>query len=299
MITVPDSVNGSVPRRPLALMLPEDPSPEELAQYWTLSPQDKHEVCKCRGEAQRRRFAVQLCMLRTCGRFLPKAVPAPTAITNHLARQLDLPLVLFGDVPGRLATETDHFHHIRTYLGWQPFDDTSPGRLITWLNQRATDDLLPSILVSRAEDILRAWKIVVPARSTLDELVGKRNKKVAIKHGFEGAWERILLWHGWRVVRIGFTSWRTVPPLFLLCLALISALDRDAQQPFCYASCRSCGAHTLQSGTACGHKMGRRGHRHPEQGGPLHIVAPRAAVDITLGAGPWVPHSAADVRPDT
>src|SRR5215470_6782488 len=178
MITVPDSVNGSVPRRPLALMLPEDPSPEELAQYWTLSLQDKHEVCKCRGEAQRRRFAVQLCMLRTYGRFLPKAVPAPTAITNHLARQLDLPLVLFGDVPGRLATETDHFHHIRTYLGWQPFDDTSRGRLITWLNQRATDDLLPSILVSRAEDILRAWKIVVPARSTLDELVASMTARV-------------------------------------------------------------------------------------------------------------------------
>ena len=178
MITLPDSINGSVPRRPLALMLPEDPSPEELAQYWTLSPQDKHEVCKCRGEAQRRRFAVQLCMLRTYGRFLPKAVPAPTAITNHLARQLDLPLVLFGDVPGRLATETDHFHHIRTYLGWQPFDDTSRVRLITWLNQRATDDLLPSILVSRAEYILRAWKIVVPARSTLDELVASVTARV-------------------------------------------------------------------------------------------------------------------------
>jgi TnpA family transposase len=178
MIPLPDSINGSVPRRPLALMLPEDPSPEELAQYWPLSPQDKHEVCKCRGEAQRRRFAVQLCMLRTYGRFLPKAVPAPTAITNHLARQLDLPLVLFGDVPGRLATETDHFHHIRTYLGWQPFDDTSRVRLITWLNQRATDDLLPSILVSRAEDILRAWKIVVPARSTLDELVASVTARV-------------------------------------------------------------------------------------------------------------------------
>jgi TnpA family transposase len=178
MITLPDSINGSVPRRPLALMLPEDPSPEELAQYWTLSPQDKHEGCKCRGEAQRRRFAVQLCMLRTYGRFLPKAVPAPTAITNHLARQLDLPLVLLGDVPGRLATETDPFHHIRTYLGWQPFDDTSRVRLITWLNQRATDDLLPSILVSRAEDILRAWKIVVPARSTLDELVASVTARV-------------------------------------------------------------------------------------------------------------------------
>src|SRR2546422_5400913 len=171
MLTLPDGVNGAVHLRPLSIILPEDPSQEELAQYWTLSTQDKQEVFKCRGEAQRRRFAVQLCMLRTYGRFLPKAVPAPTAITNHLARQLDLPLVLFGDVPGRLATETDHFHHIRTYLGWQPFDDTSRVRLITWLNQRATDDLLPSILVSRAEDILRAWKIVVPARSTLEELV--------------------------------------------------------------------------------------------------------------------------------
>jgi hypothetical protein len=64
----------------------------------------------------------------------------------------------------------------------------------------------------------------------------KRNKNVAIKHGYEGAWERILLWHGWRVVGIGFPSWRTGPPLFPSCLALIGALDRDTQQPFCYAS---------------------------------------------------------------
>ncbi len=178
MLTLPDGVNGSGHRRPLALILPEDPSQEELAQYWTLSTQDKQEVFKCRGEAQRRRFAVQLCMLRTYGRFLPKAVAAPTAITNHLARQLDVPLVLFGDVPGRLATETDHFHHIRTYLGWQPFDDASRVRLITWLTQRATDDLLPSILVARAEDILRAWQIVVPARSTLEELVASVTARV-------------------------------------------------------------------------------------------------------------------------
>src|SRR5215471_11990273 len=39
-----------------------------------------------------------------------------------------------------------------------------------------------------------------------------------------------------RVVHIGFTSWRTVLPLFSSCLALSGALDMDAQQPFCYAS---------------------------------------------------------------
>jgi uncharacterized protein DUF4158 len=74
-------------RCPPALLLPADPSLEELAQHWTLSPQDKAEVLQCRGDAQRRRFALQLCTLRTYGRFLPKAVAAPVALTNHLAQQ--------------------------------------------------------------------------------------------------------------------------------------------------------------------------------------------------------------------
>jgi hypothetical protein len=93
------------------------------------------------------------------------------AITNYLARQLDLPLVLFGEVPERLATETDQLQRIRAYLGWQPFDDEARTRLTRWLTQRATDDMLPSELVARAEHILRAWQIVAPARSTLNELV--------------------------------------------------------------------------------------------------------------------------------
>ena len=94
-------------RRVPGLLLPEDPSSEELVQYWTLSARDQAEVRRCRGEANRRRFAVQLCTLRTYGRFLPEATPTPVTITNHLARQLDLPLVLFGDLPERLATETE------------------------------------------------------------------------------------------------------------------------------------------------------------------------------------------------
>jgi TnpA family transposase len=165
-------------RRPPAIALPDDPSQEELVQYWTLSPRDKDEVYKCRGESQRRRFAVQLCALRTYGRFLPKAVAAPVAITNYLARQLDLPLVLFGEVPERLATETEHWQRIQTYLGWQPFDDAARMRLTRWLTQRATDDVLPSDLVSRTEDVLRSWQIILPAPSTLEELVASVTARV-------------------------------------------------------------------------------------------------------------------------
>ena len=47
-----------------SLLLPEDPSPEELLQFWTLSARDRTEILRCRGEANRRRFAVQLCTLR-------------------------------------------------------------------------------------------------------------------------------------------------------------------------------------------------------------------------------------------
>src|SRR5215510_13037059 len=101
-----------------SLVLPDNPSPEELIKSWTLSARDHTEVMRCRGDANRRRFAVQLCTLRTYGRFLPEATPAPVAITNYLARQLDLSLVLFGDVPSRLATETGHRQRILGYLGW-------------------------------------------------------------------------------------------------------------------------------------------------------------------------------------
>jgi TnpA family transposase len=165
-------------RRSPSVVLPEDLSQEELAQYWTLSASDRAEVMRCRSDTTQRRFAVQLCTLRLYGRFLPEATPAPVTITNYLARQLDLPLVLFGEVPGRLATETEHLQRIRTYLGWSSFDDEARTRLTSWLNHRATDDLLPSILVSRAEDILRAWQVVAPARSTLEELVASVTARV-------------------------------------------------------------------------------------------------------------------------
>ena len=144
-MSTPDPLSGAAVQPPIRrqtprFLLPEDPSPEELIQYWTLSARDQAEVRRCRGEANRRRFAVQLCTLRAYGRFVPEATPTPVTITNHLARQLDLPLVLFGDLPERLATETEQLSRIRVYLGWQPFDDAARRRLTDWLTQRATED---------------------------------------------------------------------------------------------------------------------------------------------------------------
>ena len=64
------------------IIFPDDPSHEELLQSWTLSDRDRVEVLRCRGEANRRRFTVQLGTLRAYGRFVPEATPAPVAITS-------------------------------------------------------------------------------------------------------------------------------------------------------------------------------------------------------------------------
>ena len=65
----PDPLPGAAVQSPVrryapGLLLPEAPSPEDLVQSWTLSARDQVEVRRCRGEAKRRRFAVQRCTRR-------------------------------------------------------------------------------------------------------------------------------------------------------------------------------------------------------------------------------------------
>src|SRR3954454_24952138 len=98
-------------------VLPAEPSEDELARHWSLIPADLIEIGRCRGDDHRRRFALQLCMLRTHGRFLDDYRQAPLRIVNHLSRQIGLPPVLFLDLPGREPTERVQAQRIRSYLG--------------------------------------------------------------------------------------------------------------------------------------------------------------------------------------
>ena len=79
----PGPILSSRARRHL-LVLPEEPTDEDLVQHWTLSEADTREVLRCRGEDNRRRFALQLCALRTYGRFVPNQAVVPVRILNYL-----------------------------------------------------------------------------------------------------------------------------------------------------------------------------------------------------------------------
>ena len=113
--------------------MPADPSEDELARHWSLTPADLAVIAACRGADQRRRFALQLCMLRAHGRFLDDYRHAPIKIVNHLSRQLGLPPVLFLDRSGREPTERVQAQRIRRYLGLSRFDKAAEARLRDWL----------------------------------------------------------------------------------------------------------------------------------------------------------------------
>jgi Domain of unknown function (DUF4158) len=138
-ITRNDAVAAVARVRAPRVLLPVDPSEEELARDFSLSGADKAEIRRCRGDEHRRRFALQLCVLRKTGRFLDSYRQVPTRILTHLGRQLDLSPVLFVSETERGATEYDYQERIRQYFGWQSFDQRAEDELTRWLEMRAAE----------------------------------------------------------------------------------------------------------------------------------------------------------------
>src|SRR3954468_15250203 len=153
------------------LVLLAEPSEDELARHWSLTPADRIEIGRCRGDDHRRRFALQLCMLRTHGRFLEDYRQAPLRIVNHLSRQIGLAPVLFLDWPGRGQTERAQALRIRRYLGLKSFDRKADEDLRDWLRQGALEGRSTTELLVRVEGRLRDWRIMLPAPGTLQRIV--------------------------------------------------------------------------------------------------------------------------------
>jgi hypothetical protein len=132
---------------------------------------DLAEIDRCRGRDHRRRFALQLCMLRSYGRYLDDYRTVPLRIVNHLSRQIGLPPVLFLDRPDREQTEREQAIRIRTFLGLGSFDENAETRLRDWLREGAVEGRSTAELLTRVEDRLRSWRIVLPAPATLNRIV--------------------------------------------------------------------------------------------------------------------------------
>jgi TnpA family transposase len=164
----PQATAPQARRLPIAV----DPSEDELARHWSLSSADLAVIAECRSGDHRRRFALQLCVMRAHGCFLDDYRRVPIKIVNHLSRQLGLAPVLFLDRPGRAQTEREQSLRIRRYLGIRDFDRQAAVDLRQWLRPRAIEGRTAAELLRYAEDKLRDWRVMLPAMSTLERLVG-------------------------------------------------------------------------------------------------------------------------------
>jgi TnpA family transposase len=158
-------------RQQSRVTLPEDSGEEELARDWTLSEADHGEVLRCRGDDNRRRFAIQLCVLRRYGTFLERYADVPVRILSHLNRQLGLPPVPVLPEAERDATESGYQQRLRDYLNFRSFDEEAQRLIEEHLRSRLAQGAWPEDLFDSAVDALRFWRIVPPAASTLERLV--------------------------------------------------------------------------------------------------------------------------------
>ena len=157
--------------------LPEDPSDEGLARNWTLSESDKREVLLCRGEENRRRFALQLCVLRDYGRFLELEETAPVRIVNYIGNQLELSPVLFVDGVRRAATETEYAERIRRYLGYVRLRREVQRELAEWVTERTLQGLSVEEVTQQAERWLRGRCVVLPRAAVFARLLAAQCRR--------------------------------------------------------------------------------------------------------------------------
>lgn len=161
-----------------------DTSDENLARHWTLSVLYQRLINECRGEDNKRRFALQFCTLRAHGKFVGNYEAAPIRILNHLSAQLGLAPLLFIESPHRAATESKHQKIIREYLGFQLFSSVPRENMRKWIHEQTLNGCLPSDIRMRLEDVLRDARIVLPGSSSLDDLVASTHSE-AQKNIFE------------------------------------------------------------------------------------------------------------------
>lgn len=150
---------------------PAEVSEDDLAAYFTLSPDDHALVRRRRGEHNRLGFALQFCTLRFLG-FIPDDLTrAPGALVEYLAAQLDADQSELDGYAAREQTRTDHAAEVTEVLGFRTagLDDLS--HLGAWLLDRAMEHDRPTLLFQLAAEHLRAAKLVRPGVTVLERVV--------------------------------------------------------------------------------------------------------------------------------
>jgi len=151
-----------------------DPSPEQLARFFYLSPQDIQFLAGYRRAYTQLGCAVQLGTLRFLGTFLSIPTQVPAVVVQTLAQQLHLSTEAWNGRYTRPNTLHDHQAHLVAYLGFRAFEGRPAFRLTRWLYaQVLTSTVRPSVLFDLATAHLVNQRVVLPGVTVLARLIAR------------------------------------------------------------------------------------------------------------------------------
>ncbi|WP_245557680.1 DUF4158 domain-containing protein [Deinococcus peraridilitoris] len=158
-----------------------DPTPQQLYNYFRLTPKDLAVIANLRRDHTRLGFAIQLCTLKFLGTFLEHPVDVPAIVVRTLARQLGLKHTsVLSQYLDRRPTRFEHQAQIRKHLQYREFQGYEVVRLARLLLARhLISDDKPAQLLDFATQHLTRRHMVLPGVTTLERLVQKVRQRNA------------------------------------------------------------------------------------------------------------------------
>jgi TnpA family transposase len=145
--------------------------PDELAQHWTLSP-DERALLSNKTGATRLRFAVLLKVFQYDGRFPVCREDVAVPIVTHLAKQTGVPPDAYYDGEWSERTQRHQRAQIRAHCAFRLFRPEDDPALVAWLSERVTSpNPEAEALKNAAYDYLRAQHLEPPATERVHRLV--------------------------------------------------------------------------------------------------------------------------------
>jgi Domain of unknown function (DUF4158) len=151
-----------------------DPSPEQLARFFTIGPDVTADVDRRRSDAMRLGYATQLETVRFLGTFLSNVEETPVAVVAFVAAQIEVDPAGFKAYSTSRARQA-HTTEIRDTYGYVAFGEGHQAwSFLRWLYERAwTSNERPSVLVDRSTAWLVEHHVLLPGVSRLTRLVSQ------------------------------------------------------------------------------------------------------------------------------
>ena len=152
---------------------PSDLSNEDLIGFFTLSPNDLHQIPANADAANRLGFAVQLVLLRFLGFHLPELTAAvPDKVVDFVAAQINVAPERLDFYGKREQTRSDHQRRIEKYLGYRSATPDDLQFSTEWLTTRSLEHDRPILLLQLLGEHLQNERLVRPGLTILEKMVG-------------------------------------------------------------------------------------------------------------------------------